>query len=493
MKYVKAYLAIFLFNVIVASVLYIGFPTYLYYLLAEDGVIENLSAAFFLLSFFLAVASLIKREGHKKILIPISALGLIGFLDELSFGERVFGFSALRLGGVKIDQAHDVLNLLSKALEGFIDSYGAYIFYVLVGVCVILSIMLFRYRSKLLNEVSGMIWKPHYILLLFFFMLGFLALLIDLKESATKPLFVLEETLEMNAAMALCFTCLSLAKSRAVVLVTLLVLVFVTGILTLTASPRIHTLYYHSGVGHQKRGQYDQAIADYSKAIEARPNDAVFYYNRGGSYQSKGEYDLAISDFTKVIELEPDNAEAYYNRGGTYYLKGQKEKARRDMEKARALGRQIRPGFPGALDEAPVKGQYDQAIADYSKAIEARPNDAVLYYNRGIAYQRKGQYDSAISDFTKTIEMDRGHAGAYNNRGVAYRRKGEYDRSISDLTRAIEMRPGFGEAYNNRGVSYYLKGRHDKARSDVEKAMALGCQVHPGFLKALDEASVKGK
>ena len=41
------------------------------------------------------------------------------------------------------------------------------------------------------------------------------------------------------------------------------------------------------------------------------------------------------------------------------------------------------------------KGKYDDAIADYDKAIALDPNVATAYTNRGVAYGRKGEYDRA--------------------------------------------------------------------------------------------------
>jgi len=75
--------------------------------------------------------------------------------------------------------------------------------------------------------------------------------------------------------------------------------------------------------------------------------------------------------------------------------------------------------------------------------------DAKLYNNRGAAYGEKGQYDQAISEFNKAIEINTRYSKAYNNRGIVYRRKGQYDRAISDFNKAIEINPLDAEAYNN--------------------------------------------
>ena len=47
--------------------------------------------------------------------------------------------------------------------------------------------------------------------------------------------------------------------------------------------------------------------------------------------------------------------------------------------------------------------KYQQAIGDFNKAIELKPDSENAYYNRGIAYKKKRQYDKAIADLTKTM------------------------------------------------------------------------------------------
>ncbi|MHC4595597.1 MAG: tetratricopeptide repeat protein [Planctomycetota bacterium] len=49
------------------------------------------------------------------------------------------------------------------------------------------------------------------------------------------------------------------------------------------------------------------------------------------------------------------------------------------------------------------------------------------------AYNNKGEYEHAIAEFTKALEINPSLAEAYNNRGFAYYRKGEYDRAWEDV------------------------------------------------------------
>ncbi|MCX8015052.1 MAG: tetratricopeptide repeat protein, partial [candidate division WOR-3 bacterium] len=71
-----------------------------------------------------------------------------------------------------------------------------------------------------------------------------------------------------------------------------------------------------------------------TKAIELIPELAEAYCNRGVAYDIKGEFDQAILDYTKAIELDPKDAKAMANMGRAYQAKGDKQKAKYWYEQA---------------------------------------------------------------------------------------------------------------------------------------------------------------
>jgi len=187
--------------------------------------------------------------------------------------------------------------------------------------------------------------------------------------------------------------------------------------------------------------------------------DAAFYFNRGNDYVDKGKYDQAISDYTKALEINPRYFWAYVNRGTTY-------------------GR---------------KGQYNEAISDFTKALEINPRYAAAYYNRGLAYHNRGQYDEAISDYNKALEIDPRDALAYCNRGFAYDNKGQYDQAISDYTKALEINPRYAAAYNE--LAWLLATAKEPRIRNGKKAVELAlraCELsdwkNPDYLDTLAAA-----
>ena len=96
-------------------------------------------------------------------------------------------------------------------------------------------------------------------------------------------------------------------------------------------------IYYNRGTELGQLKRYEEAIADFSRAIAIYPFDFV-YGNRATAYFFLGKYQEALRDFDRAIELNPDNANSYYGRAMTYRTLGDFTAAQEDARKSCALG-----------------------------------------------------------------------------------------------------------------------------------------------------------
>jgi len=197
--------------------------------------------------------------------------------------------------------------------------------------------------------------------------------------------------------------------------------------------------YISRGVSYLKKGQIEDAISDFNKAINLDPGKAIAYVARGSAYHMLDQLDNAISDYNKAIEINPDLAVAYQNRGSVYYR----------------------------------LGRFDNAISDYSKVIEKNPDFAVAYLDRGSLYLSQGKFDNAISDYSKALDLNPENPVTYNSRGTAYFAQEQYKKAFNDFNRAVELDPRYVSAYINRGICYHTIKKYDSAISDFKKALEL--------------------
>lgn len=93
----------------------------------------------------------------------------------------------------------------------------------------------------------------------------------------------------------------------------------------------------------------------------------------------------------------------------------------------------------------------------------ASTGTAQSYYEQGLKLNDESRYQEAIAQFDKAIELNPEYAEAYRNRGIAYDIQGQYERAVQDYDEAIRLNPGSAEAYNDRGISYRHLSQYERA------------------------------
>ncbi len=266
---------------------------------------------------------------------------------------------------------------------------------------------------------------------------------------------------------------------------------------------------------------FDEAIADYARAIEIDPKSATPRLRRGLARVGRGDLPGAEEDLTSAIALSPAWAHAYDCRGYTRSLRGDLQGALEDLDRALELD----PGSVRArLNRAHVHvarrdwsaaigdysrsievdpdsvaahsgrgvarrhtGALEDALADFNRAIELEPRHVNSYIGRGSVWKDKRDYGSAILDFTKAIELDPSRPGSYDWRGLTRRHLGDLDGAIADHTRALELDSTYVLAYLNRALARKQKGEPAAALSDCEKALEIAPEKWPHRAELLRE------
>ncbi len=100
-----------------------------------------------------------------------------------------------------------------------------------------------------------------------------------------------------------------------------------------TAVPPDFSTFQKRGDGNFVKGEYDQAVVNYTKAIELKPNEPSIYLSRGLIYYNRKFYELAVADYGKVIEINPQEKMAYFYRGDSFEKLGDLQKAANDFKK----------------------------------------------------------------------------------------------------------------------------------------------------------------
>jgi Flp pilus assembly protein TadD len=203
---------------------------------------------------------------------------------------------------------------------------------------------------------------------------------------------------------------------------------------------------YILGKALARQGKLDEAISNYSKALQMAPSYAEVYFSLGLALAEQGKLQEAISNYAKATHIKPNYAEAHNSLGY-------------------ALARQ---------------GKLDEAISHYSEAVKIKSDYASAHNNLGIALAEQGKLEEAISSYSRAVRTRPKFSEAYNNLGVALARQGKLDEAIGHFSEAVRIKPSYAEAHNNLGVALARQGKLDEAIGHFSEAV----RINPNYAQA---------
>jgi tetratricopeptide (TPR) repeat protein len=225
------------------------------------------------------------------------------------------------------------------------------------------------------------------------------------------------------------------------------------------------------GTGLWLKGQLDEAIAEFRKAIHINKDYAMAHFNLGTALKDKGRLDEAIAEFRKAIQIKKDYADAYVSLGIALQDKGRLDEAIAEYRKAIHINKDFAMAHNNLGVALKDKGRLDEAIAEYRTAILINKDYAMAHYNLGRSLKDKGQLDEAIAEYRKAIHIKKDYATAHNSLGVGLQAKGRLDEAIAEYRTAILINKDFAGAHYNLGRSLKDKGQLDEAIAEYRKAI----------------------
>jgi tetratricopeptide (TPR) repeat protein len=213
-----------------------------------------------------------------------------------------------------------------------------------------------------------------------------------------------------------------------------------------------------------------------AQALAPRHTDALLL--SAAILERQGQFDLATAAYNGVPREDPAFHLAEMGRAEALAAAGRTEAA---LEVLEQLARS-HPGIPDvhrALGDM-LRGEkrYDEAAAAYDAAIAALPAEDpshwVLYYVRGISHERGQRWDQAEADFRKALELSPDQPQVLNYLGYSYLEMHQnLDEALAMIERAVEQRPDDGYIVDSLGWALYRLGRFDEAVAPMERAAEL--------------------
>lgn len=226
-----------------------------------------------------------------------------------------------------------------------------------------------------------------------------------------------------------------------------------------------------------QQGDYPEAIALITRAVEIDPGFAAAHYNLGRCHEQIDENEKAVQSYTKSLSLRPDDADCYLGLGNAQLRLLRPEEALGSFEKAIALNPKFAEAHNNRGKALKELKRPDEALASYEKAIALNPRFLEAHSNRGNTLRDLKRHEEAVVSYDRVIRLKPDHAEACGNRGAALMKLKRFEEALASYDKAIELRPGHAESHRSRGDVLSELNRLDEAVASYSKALELKPEI----------------
>lgn len=235
-------------------------------------------------------------------------------------------------------------------------------------------------------------------------------------------------------------------------------------------------MFHGVAVPLARDGNNDLAVGLLQLGLYLDPRDDVIPLLIGQLLDNANQHAAANGFYANIPASSPMHLAAAVRIAQNYDAMGNRTEALRQLGNLVETNPADMDALTVYADMLRVDKQYDKAAEVYSRAIEidrgARFGDWVLYYQRGIAYERGGQWDKAQPDFLKALALNPDQPQVLNYLGYTWVDKGEnLDQALGMIQKAVKQTPTDGYIVDSLGWAYFRLGRIDEAVSTLEQAV----------------------
>ncbi|MDE6607365.1 MAG: tetratricopeptide repeat protein [Lachnospiraceae bacterium] len=197
-----------------------------------------------------------------------------------------------------------------------------------------------------------------------------------------------------------------------------------------------YDINYYLATAYYKNSEKEKAVEVYDAILALEDTQRMAHYLRGAIKLEMGRYDEAVADFDRAILLNPKDYGQIIDIYQVLEQNGYKQVGKEYIETAMAEGEK-------SMNDS-EKGLMSYYLEDYTSATtyleRARTNgneETILYL--GKTYEALGEYNYAASVYSSYIESNTDSEQMYNQLGMCRMQMGSYEEALSAFQAGINV------------------------------------------------------
>ncbi|MDE6139070.1 MAG: tetratricopeptide repeat protein [Candidatus Gastranaerophilales bacterium] len=135
--------------------------------------------------------------------------------------------------------------------------------------------------------------------------------------------------------------------------------------------------YIDNGINDFKRGELESSLENINKSLELKNDWEIPYFYRAVVHQALENFDEAMLDYTKALQLNPKMTDAYYNRAKIIL-------SRKDIQNP----------------------DIQKAVTDLEKALDLDENFVDALFAMAAAQKKLGDYHKSLEYLEKLLQIE---------------------------------------------------------------------------------------
>ena len=234
---------------------------------------------------------------------------------------------------------------------------------------------------------------------------------------------------------------------------------------------------YTIGAALGRRGE-DVGIVYLQLALYLVPNHALALTSLADIYEGMRKPELAIKTYERVASTSPLSQNARVQRALNLDQIDRTDEATADLERIIEANPSDRDATMALGNILRARKKFAECANVYSKAIDSssktEKSSWVVFYFRGICYERSKQWPKAEVDMKTALELSPDQALVLNYLGYSWVDQGMHlEEGMRMIRRAVEQRADDGYIVDSLGWAYFRMGDYENAVKYLEQAVEL--------------------
>lgn len=241
-----------------------------------------------------------------------------------------------------------------------------------------------------------------------------------------------------------------------------------------------HVLHSNRSAAHARLMEWDKALADAQECVRLNAGWARGHSRLAAALEGKGRLDEAIAAHEQVLALDADNAASRQAIDSLHEKKRQRQGGQDDSYKGAPATAQAK------ADEVAEGGEQADPEKEAEERAKAKAEKIQKYKDRGNRAVQAGNFEDAIDNYSTAIELDPGNHVLYSNRAAAYCSVNQFQSALKDAQKCINLSPKFAKGYGRKAAALIGLNRRGEAMGVFHQGLS-HCPGDAGLQKGLSD------